>query len=165
MDLVYQYLFCWFFSPGKITQDHKILIKKKNSLHKNAAAAGSVFSFGFITLTYSCFHLSSERVKAAGELCHRLRLERDAFFWGAADCSLQLWPLPSNTQRSPGSAGTDAKQHFCKSTRATEGLTSAWKSCSLCCSVMLFSLWIFTEVKAWKLIKIAEQTIKTWGQG
>lgn len=38
------------------------------------------FSFGFITLTYSCFHLSSERVKAAGELCHRLELERDAFF-------------------------------------------------------------------------------------
>lgn len=71
--------FLLIFFPGKITQDRKILIKK-NSLHKNAAAAGSVFSFGFITLTYSCFHLSSERVKAAGELCHRLELERDAFF-------------------------------------------------------------------------------------
>lgn len=64
--------------------------KKKGSINKNAAAAGSVFSFSFITLACSCFHLSGERVKAAGELCHRCELERDASFCGAGDFSLQL---------------------------------------------------------------------------
>ena len=126
-----------------------------------------VLAFFIVTSHWLVLVFTSEEiVKAAGELCHRCELKRDACFCGAGDCSLQLWPLSSNMQRLPGSAGTDGKQRFCRGTRVTEGLTSsAWKSCSLCCSVMLFCLWIFTEVKALKLLKMAEQNMNTWGWG